>query len=241
MSQKSHDRGVGWLVALAMSILFWAVTAAILFSGCADPAQAQMPYNEMQPEQYTRDPTIHWSRQFNFPTSSGTGGLLLAEPDDTTYAVADLKCFPWGTNLRVSCLDETGLWAWVLDNSITIATSGLVTDGATDTANNVKRVMEGTYISDTLSRSLFGKADVGRRTGFCTGTTNGAQNNWPCNADADCPGGACRGEAEGSCIESDVNYCDSGKKPVDMITCAFVTTLSMSGAAVANCFVEVGR
>jgi hypothetical protein len=206
-------------------------------------AYASAPNTMSDPMQYIRVGGTHWDRQWTLPTSAGTAGLVLNTPGDNSYAAGDPHLFEWGTSVRIGC-QAAAIFHWVMDTSVLIATSGLVTDSApmtgepTTGGNASFRVEAGTFVEETIMRSMFAHGRVGRRTGFCTGTTSGAQERWPCDADADCPGGACRGESNGSCVESGTNYCSAGRLPFDMIAGGFLQSL---GATAADCWVSEVR
>lgn len=231
-----------------MRILSCLLAGALLLpqlQGCMpSEAFAVGPNNITDPEQYARVGGTHWARQWSVPTSAGTAGLVLTTPGDNTFAAGDPYIFDFGTSVRISC-SAAAVFHWVMDTNVTVAlATGLVTDAAPITGepttgpNAVFRVEAGTYVEETIMRTMFVNGRVGRRTGFCSGTTSGLQNRYPCDADADCPGGACRGEANGSCIESTVNYCSNGKTPFEMIKGGFLQSL---GATAADCWVSEVR
>lgn len=232
-------------------LAFWlcSLTAVLpLLTGCGpSEALAVQPNNITDPLNYTRVGGTHWNRQWTVPTSAGTAGLVLHTPGDNTYAAGDPHLFEWGTSVRIGCT-AAAVFHWVEDTSVTIATSGLVTDAAPMTgesatgANAAFRVEAGTYVEEAIMRTMFVRGRVGRRTGFCTGTTSALQDRWPCDADADCPGGACRGENNQTCTESGTNYCpvsgNTVRSPIDMQIGGFLQSL---GATAADCWVSEVR
>lgn len=215
----------------------------LLLSACMPEALAVQPTTINDPLQYTRVGGTHWDRQWTLPTSAGTAGLVLNTPGDNSYAAGDPHLFEFGTSVRIGCA-AAAIFHWVEDTSVTIATSGLVTDAApisenpTTGANASFRVEAGTYVEEAIMRSMFVRGRVGRRTGFCTGTTSRAQDRWPCDADGDCPGGACRGESNASCVESGTNYCIPGYTPEMMQLGGFLQSL---GATAADCWISEVR
>lgn len=215
----------------------------LLFAySCTSDAFATPPVAMSDSESYSRIGGSHWGRSWEPPASlaTATDGIVLDTPGDTSYTLGDQHLWSWGDSIRISC-DADAQFAWILDTDITIATTGLISDASgtpsTGAGHNI-RVEAGTYIEEVLMRTMFPQGGVGRRTGFCSPTTLGAQyvyGGWPCSADADCPSsGACRGEANGSCIESSVNWCSNNTTPFGMIKGAFLTSI---GAATENCYI----
>lgn len=210
----------------------------IFLIGCSE-AFALPPEVIDHADQYTRvGGATTWARQWTLPTSSGTAGLVLETPADNTYAAGDPHLFRFGTTVRISCV-AAGVFAWVMDTGVTIATTGLITDAAATGPGPTFRVEAGTYVEDMPMRSAYantaeGAAATGRRAGFCTGTTLRRYLNAPCDADADCPGGACRT----ACVVSTVNYCRDGASPFTMINGFFLQSL---GATAADCYITEVR
>lgn len=207
-----------------------------LFAVACSNAYALQPENLGNADQYTRvGGTAGWARQWQVPSASGTAGLVLETPGDNSYTAGDPHLFLFGTSIRLSCTSTSAVFWWAKDTGTTMLKNGLMTDGASTGAGPSFRVESGTYVEEIALRSAYPDGSTGDRTGFCTGTTAARYLGAPCDADADCPGGACRGESNGSCTESTVNYCRDGVGPKNMQRGMFLQ--SRSNATAADCYI----
>lgn len=227
-----------WLNICFLALSIFALVLAL-------PDAIARPDNVTNVEQYMRlGFSGTWSRQWTTATSTGTGGLVLETPGDSTYSASDddQHLFEWGSRVIVCCNTNDAVFAWVMDTGVTVETSGLITDGGNTGPGPTFRVENG-CVEDSPVQSAFALKPwetyrAGRRAGFCTGTTSRRHAGFPCDADADCGGGS--GACRTTCVVGGTNYCRGNNNfgytdPFYMTRGVFLQSISDTTAA--DCYV----